>query len=185
MDPQTPNPLVALAQNIPGIPPAFHSQIIENVSYIDLANPGGNTQYTEYVTSLINIAINGDDGGGQGLEYLIEVIGNELGALSYIEVNLEQLDGGVQILTTEAVPIPELPIIQNEAVGRGITAAHNLMDEWNQAVKSGNLDRSSFANLGTVRDQLNDLAHDLATTRDARAATRSRKVAATAERSRL
>lgn len=160
------NPLLNAAQNLQGVPQQVHADIIHCVNNIDVNNPVGSQEYTDYLRNLINVAVYGDDSGGQGLSYLIEVIGTELATLSYIETAIDQVDDNVQIVTTEEVTIPHLPIIQHEALGRAITASHHIMEDWNHAATSGNIDRNRFGNLATVRDQLLDLAHALVTTRD-------------------
>lgn len=168
MNPETstPSPLVTAAQNITGLPPNILEMIIEYTSYIDLNNPAGSQQYTDYVRSLITNAVEGDGDGGQGLDYFIRVIGEELAVLSYIEANLSQLDDGAQVVMSEEHAIPDRPVMQHEGVGRGVTAAHHLIEEWNEAVRSGTVDRSRFANLGTVQGQLNDLSGELWTIKD-------------------
>jgi hypothetical protein len=167
MNPQTTSPLVTAAQGIPGLPALIHGQIIEYTGYIDLNDVPGTKQYADHVRSLIRLALEGDSEGGQGLDYLIDVIGEELAALSYIEVNLDQYGDGTQVVTSEVIPVPDRPLMQHEGVGRGVTAAHRLIEEWNRAVRSGNLDPANFADLAAVRDQLSDLANGLATTRSA------------------
>lgn len=161
------NPLLTVAQNIPGLPQQLHAELIHCVTNIDVNNPAASQEYTDYARNLINLAVDGDSSGGQGLTYLLEVIGTELSTLSYIEVNLEQLGDAVQFLSTEVVTIPDLPLMQHEGVGQGVTAAHNIMDDWNRAVKSETIDRSRFSNLGAARDHLSDVANSLSTTRNA------------------
>jgi len=174
VEPAPANALVTEAQGIAGLIDPLRSMIIDYLGYIDINNVAGSQAYIDYVKTLINNIIDGDDEGNQGLTFIIDIIGQETGALGYIGVVLDELDDGAQRFVVESIPVLEHKIIQHEAAGRGIVAVHSLIEEYNYAVKNGTLDKSKFTSVAATQDSLLDIANELVKLRDALLALKSK-----------